>query len=199
MFRRSHSLAIIVSGIVSGIVLGSTLSVPAAEPVKLFDGKTLNGWKVIGCEAIVQDGAILLKAGNGLVEAEKRYQDFVLEYEWKALNSEMWDSGVYFRYETVPDRQPWPARYQVNLRKGMEGDLAGAPAGKNTVKTKPGEWNKFVLTVEGGKASLQVNGQPAWSVDGIEINKGRLVLQAEVPGGGQFLFREIRIQELDGR
>ena len=56
----------------------------AAEPVTLFDGKTLDGWDVLKCEAVVQDGVILLKAGNGLVQSEKQYGDYVLEYEWKA-------------------------------------------------------------------------------------------------------------------
>jgi len=62
-------------------------SVPASAsaPVDLFDGKTLAGWKVIGCEAEVEDGVILLKAGNGVVRTERTYRDYVLEYEWKAL------------------------------------------------------------------------------------------------------------------
>ncbi len=71
----------------------------AAEPESIFDGKTLDGWKVQGCEAVVQDGAIFLKAGNGVVYPDKRYGDFVLELEWKALNKESWDSGIYFRCE----------------------------------------------------------------------------------------------------
>lgn len=168
----------------------------AAEPVVLFDGKTLDGWDVIGCEAVVQDGAILLKSGNGLVQAQKRYHDFVLEYEWKALHAEMWDSGVYFRYDAVPEGHPWPEQYQVNLRKGAEGELAGFEEGKNPVATKPDEWNRFELTVQGDRASLKVNGKPAWSVDGIARGGSRLAIQAEVPGGGQFLFRNIRITEL---
>jgi hypothetical protein len=170
----------------------------AAEPVELFDGKTLDGWDVIGCEAVVQDGAILLKSGNGLVQAKKRYGDFMLEYEWKALNPTMWDSGVYFRYETVPPGRPWPHRYQVNLRKGLEGNIDGFANGKNTVATKPGEWNQFQLTVKGNTASLKVNGKPSWTVDGISPATGWLALQAEIPGGGQFLFRNIRITDLRG-
>ena len=79
-----------------------------AEPVAMFDGKSLDGWDVIGCEAVVQDGAILIKDGNGLVQAKGMFGDFVLEYEWKALSGEMWDSGVYFRYDEVPAGKPWP-------------------------------------------------------------------------------------------
>jgi hypothetical protein len=161
----------------------------------LFDGKTLDGWDVINCEAVVQDGVILLRAGNGLVQTKKRYSDYVLEYEWKALKPDNWDSGLYFRYEEVPAGRPWPKRYQVNLRKGMEGELGGFPDGKNTVPIKQGDWNHFRLTVDGNSASLQVNGRPSWSVDGLEMPSGYIALQAEIPGGGQFLFRNIKITE----
>ena len=168
----------------------------AAEPVALFDGKSLDGWDVIGCEAVVQDGAILVKDGNGLIQAKGAFADFVLEYEWKALAADMWDSGVYFRYDEVPEGRPWPKKYQVNLRKGMEGNIDGFPDGKSTVPTKAGDWNKFELTVKGKTASLKVNGQDAWRVDGIEKPSGFIALQAEVPKGGQFLFRNIRVTRL---
>ncbi len=185
----------------SGLVVACAVSIcaVAAEPVALFDGRTLDGWDVIACEAVVQDGAILLKSGNGLVQTKKKYRDFVLEYEWKALKDDRWDSGVYFRYDVVPEGRPWPRRYQVNLRKGMEGDLDGFPAGKNAVAIKAGDWNRFVLTVRGATAALKVNDQSAWQVDGLEVRDSHLALQAEVPGGGQFLFRNIRLTELDAR
>jgi len=194
MLSRRTSIALLAPGLL-WFVAGWA---GAAEPVSLFDGKTLEGWDVIGCEALVHDGAILLKSGNGLVQAKKRYKDFVLEYEWKALNPKMWDSGVYFRYDTVPPGRPWPARYQVNLRKGMEGNIDGFANGKNTVTTRTHECYGFELTVQGSTASLKVNGESAWSVDGTTRAEGLLAIQAEVPGGGQFLFRNIRITELDG-
>jgi hypothetical protein len=168
----------------------------AAEPVSLFDGKSLDSWDVLNCEAIVQDGTILLKSGNGLLQSKKQYRDFVFDVEWKALKDDNWDSGFYFRYAEVPEGRPWPRRYQVNLRKGMEGNLDGFSGGKNPVATKPGEWNRFELTVQDTKASLKVNGQPAWEVDGLEQPSGFIALQSEVLGGGQFLFRNIRVTEL---
>jgi hypothetical protein len=171
----------------------------AAEPVPLFDGVSLTGWNVLTCEAEVQDGAILLKAGNGLVQSAKQYRDFVLAFEWKALRDDNWDSGVYFRYDEVPAGRPWPQRYQVNLRKGMEGNLDALPAGKNPVPIKAGDWNHFELTVRGPTASLKVNDRPAWHVDGLEELNSHIALQAEVPGGGQFLFRNIQLTELTGQ
>jgi hypothetical protein len=168
----------------------------AGAPEVLFDGKTMGSWDVVKCEAVVHDGAILLKSGNGLVQTKRQYTDFVLECEWKALKDKGWDSGIYFRYDRVPDGQPWPNQYQVNLRVGMEGDLVGFQKGRNPIPTKPREWNQFKLTVKGSTAALQVNGKDAWKVDGIEQPTGFVALQAEVPGGGQFLFRKIRVTEL---
>jgi hypothetical protein len=78
----------------------------------------------------------------------------------------------------------------------MEGNLDGRGGAKNAIPTAAGDWNHFELTVKGKEASLKVNGQDAWTVQSIEKPSGFIAIQAEVPGGGQFLFRNIRIREL---
>ena len=166
--------------------------------VSLFDGKTLDGWTIINCEATVDDGDILLTAGNGLLQTEQKYGDFVLEFEWKALRNDKWDSGVYFRYDTVPAGRPWPNRYQVNLRQGMEGNIGDLKEARSEGLAKVGQWNKFKLTVRGTEVSLEMNGKPAWQADGLgEPREGFIALQAEVPGGGKHRFRNIYLTELD--
>ena len=70
--------------------------------------------------------------------------------------------------------------------------MKGAKSGKDLVK--PGDWNQFKLTVKGEKAELEINGKPAWKGEGLQGPKeGFIALQAEVPGGGQFRFRNIYI------
>jgi hypothetical protein len=182
--------ALFVSGRLAG-------AVQAKQPVSLFDGKTLQGWKVVTCEAEVVDGAILLKAGNGFLQAEKDYGDFVFECDWKALHTNMWDSGVYFRAGDPEGKFPWPKQHQVNMRRGQEGTIPGADKAKAASLYKPGEWNHFKLTVKGQTAELEFNGEKAWTRDGITPAKGHLCLQAEVPGGGQFLFKNLTLVELD--
>jgi len=186
------------------IVVGAVLLTSCAvfegggKRVTLFDGKTLDGWTIIKCEATVDDGDVLITAGNGLVQTEKKYSDFILEFEWKALRDNKWDSGVYFRYDTVPTGRPWPKRYQVNLRQGMEGNVGELKEARSEGLVKVGQWNKFKLTVQGTKASLEMNGKPAWQADGLgEPKEGFIALQAEVPGGGQHRFRNIYLTELD--
>lgn len=168
------------------------------KAVSLFDGKTLDGWTIITCEAVVDDGEILLKAGNGLVQTEKQYTDFILDFECKALSTDKWDSGVYFRYNSVPEGRPWPRRYQVNMLKGQEGNVSDLEGAKSEGLVNAGEWNRFKLTVQGTAASLEINGQPAWTATGLEdLAPGYIALQAEVPGGGQFRFKNIYITELE--
>ena len=166
--------------------------------VSLFNGKNLDGWTVLKCEAEVKDGNMFIKSGNGLVQSEKKYQNFVLEYEWKALGEDKWDSGVYFRYNEVPKGRPWPKRYQANLLKGKEGDVGGIKGASSKGLLKDREWNKFKLTVKGSKISLMINEKEAWKGEGLEdLEAGFIAVQAEVPGGGQHLFRNIFITELE--
>lgn len=183
--------------IVALALLGGAVS--AQEAVSLFDGKTLKGWKVVTCEAEVVDGAILLKAGNGYLQAEKPYGDFIFECEWKALDPNKWDSGVYFRAGEPVGTFPWPKEHQVNMLKGQEGTIAGADKTKAPTLYKPGAWNHYKLIVRGETAELTFNGEKAWTRDGIKPASGNLCLQAEVPNGGQFLFKNITIIELDAK
>ena len=166
--------------------------------VSLFNGKNLDGWTVLKCEAEVKDGNMFIKSGNGLVQSEKKYQNFVLEYEWKALGEDKWDSGIYFRYNEVPKGRPWPKRYQANLLKGKEGDVGGIKGASSKGLLKDREWNKFKLTIKGTTISLMINEKEAWRGEGLEdLEAGFIAVQAEVPGGGQHLFRNIFITELE--
>lgn len=177
---------------------------PAADEgyaTTLFNGSDLAGWHVTDCEAAVEDGSLVLKSGNGLVRADHRYGDFVLELDWRARKAEAWDSGIFFRSELPADRakRPWPVRYQCNLAQGKEGNVGGLAGAESSGLIKVGEWNHFKLTVVGDRAALEMNGQPAWEVSGLEVATGYIGLQAEVPSGGEFEFRDIRIVELTHR
>ena len=187
--------------------LASSKSAAAAQPaapaaegqrVALFDGKSLDGWSVVTCDAAVDEGEILIKAGNGLVQTRRKYGNYVLEFDWKALGADKWDSGVYFRYDTVPAKRPWPDRYQVNLRQGMEGNLVGVKGAESKGLIQAGQWNRFKLTVRGTHAELEINGKSAWKTDALEgLTEGYVALQAEVPGGGQHRFRNLYLTPLE--
>jgi hypothetical protein len=139
-----------------------------------------------------------MKAGNGIVRPDRTFKDFVFEVEYKALKEDKWDSGIYFRCKDPAGNYPWPKVWQVNLRKGDEGNVAEFKTARSKGLTKDHEWNKMKLTVVGTKVELEINGQPAWKADGATEPSGFISLQAEVPGGGQFLFKNIRVMDVEG-
>lgn len=124
-------------------VLGSAY---AAEPkwVNLFDGKTLNGWKILGGKATfkVEKGVIVGTTSTGgenyntFLCTEKEYGNFNLEFEF--LCDEELNSGVAFRsffsdglvrgyqYEIDPDKTNLYTAYPRNVDE--QGNVI--PAGK---------------------------------------------------------------------
>jgi hypothetical protein len=161
----------------------------------VFNGENLQGWHVTGCQTQVEDGKLVIVGGDGFVRTDHMYGDFVLELSWLPRRDENWDSGIYIRCD-LPEDRPWPKRYQINLLQGDEGNLIGFPKGRSKGLVKAGAWNRMKLTVRGETASMEINGQPAWSVAGIEQPQGYIGIQCEVPGGGQFELKDIYVTEL---
>ena len=165
--------------------------------VSLFDGKTLNGWTILKCEATVDNGDILIVAGNGLLQTAKKYSDFVLEFDWKPLKESKWDSGVYFRYNSVPQGRPWPARYQANLMQGQEGNVSDLPGAESKGLIKPARMEPVQADRprHEGRPGDQRHSRPG-KPTASPSPEGYIALQAEVPGGGQHRFRNIYLTEL---
>lgn len=170
---------------------------PNGGQVSLFNGTNLEGWTILNCKAIVDDGDILLVEGNGLVQSQEKYGNFILEFDWKPLAEDMWDSGIYFRYDSVPEGKPWPKRYQVNLRKGAEGNVGSLKGARSEGFIVPSQWNSFKITVDGANISVDINGKFAWKAEGLaDPATGYIAIQAETPQGGQHRFRNIFVTEL---
>jgi hypothetical protein len=165
----------------------------------LFDGRSLDGWTAEnGCEAAVEDGLLVLKAGDGWLRSDRAYSDFILHVEWRALKAADYDAGVYIR--TLPEGKPFPKTgYQVNLLQGKEGNIGNLPGAASTGLVKPGEWNAFDMTVVGETVALSINGKEAYKVGGLKQSSGFVGLQCEVPKGGRFQFRSLRMTELGFR
>jgi len=190
------AIACLLLFVTSPVVISATEAGPTIE---LFNGKDLTGWRAVHCEAAVEDGALVITGGDGLLRVDHRFADFVLELDWRARKSDTYDSGIYFRCEEPAEGKKYPDKYQINLKQGDEGNLIGFKDGRSKGLIKPGEWNHFKLTVQGDTAELEINGKPAWKTAGIEKTEGYLGFQVEVPLGGQFEFKNIKIQELGYR
>lgn len=192
-YRR---LAFLVSALALTFVTSCNKAEPLGVEFALFNGKDLAGWTVTECETEIKDGVLLLKSGEGWVRTDHQYADFVLTWECKNLKADSYDSGVHFRAELPKAPAHWPKKFQVNLKTDAEGNLTNVKEAASTGLYKKGDWNKFKLTVIGNTAELEINGKPAWKTDKIDTPVGYIGLQSEVTLGGQFEFRNIRIQEI---
>jgi hypothetical protein len=163
----------------------------------LFNGRDLDGWQVTSCQAGVEDGVLVLRAGDGFVRTNERHGDFILDLDWKARRDSNYDSGIYIRADLPAEGKPWPAKYQVNLKQGREGNIAGLSGTESSGLVKPHDWNHFKLTVVGDTAELEINGKKAWKTSGLTNVDGYIGFQSEVDGGGQFEFRNIELVDLD--
>jgi hypothetical protein len=163
----------------------------------LFNGRDLDGWQVAGCQPTVEDGLLVLGGPDGWLHTNEKHGDFVLELDWRARKEADYDSGIYIRASNPAEGQPFPKRYQINLKQGGEGNLLGLKGGTSSGLIKPGDWNHFKITVVGDRAELEINGQPAWKATGLEDAEGYIGLQSEVPLGGQFEFRNVELTDLD--
>lgn len=193
---KNRFLAVLKVGLLAG---GLSLTLPGAveggDWQSLFNGRNLSGWAAVHDVTFeAQDGNLHLVRGMGWLRTEEQFQDFVLEFECRPL-VERYDSGVFFR--AGAEGKPWPqGGWQVNLRQDMLGALVkGYRARQKSPITgkPPGEWVRFRLTVQGAKATLDVDGQRAWEYDGIDAEKGFIGLQAE---NRAFDFRNLRIKRL---
>lgn len=161
----------------------------------LFNGRNLTGWAPVhDVEFKVVEGNLQLVRGMGWLRTEKKYKDFVLEFEWRAL-VEKYDSGIFLRAGL--EGKPWPKDgWQVNLRyDGLGGLVKGyspiVPA--ETPKMPLNKWVKFRIEVKGTKVSLDVDGERAWDYDKLDLGEGYLGIQAE---DRAFDFRNFRVRPL---
>src|SRR5262249_45466632 len=89
MGRLGCGLALGVSGLAGGQDDGFT---------PLFDGKTLDGWKMINTKDnfFVKDGVLVMSKGKGWLATEKSFGDFELRVRYRFVTPGA-DSGIFIR------------------------------------------------------------------------------------------------------
>jgi Domain of Unknown Function (DUF1080) len=141
----------------------------AAEPVSIFDGKTLTGWKIRGDEKKSQwkvgvasldeksPNKINFKEGTGeLVNTttgsediftEAKYGDCIVEIEVMVPQGS--NSGVYLMGEY--EVQVLDSFGKGKVGPGDMGGIYSTAAPKVNASKKPGEWQKFVIDFQAPK------------------------------------------------
>lgn len=171
------------------------------EPVTLFDGKTLDGWKLRdprkknGWAAANGELVVVDPKDNADLVSEKAFQDMKLHIEFNVDPKS--NSGVYLR-----------GRYEIQILDNPDAKMALDPHGCGGVysriapkmdATKPaGEWQTYDITFVGRQVTVVLNGQTIVQgvVEGItggaiepyEDQPGPLMLQGD---HGKVRFRNI--------
>jgi len=169
--------------------------------VRLFDGKTLNGWvKMNGAKFSVDDGVLKLNGGRGWLRSEREYADFILKLEVRWLKPKQ-DSGVFLR--AGKEGNNWPnRRYEVQCENSKRvARIFGAPHKRDVklayyqLKDKA-DWNTFEIQCVGKRCQVKLNGKLVTTSTGFKHSKGYIGFQGE---GGLLEFRNIRIKVLESQ
>ena len=184
--------------------------------VSLFDGKSLNGWRVNSenpKSIIVKDGNIVIDGPRAHLfyagDVEKHnFKNFVLRAQVKTFPKA--NSGIYFH--TKYQDSGWPDagfEAQVNNTHGDPKKTGGLYAVKdvNPAPAKDGEWFAYELRVKDKKVNIKINGKvtSSWtevpnaphlkSMPGRKLGSGTFALQAHDPKS-VIHYRNIRVKPL---
>ena len=188
-----------------------------AEPVSLFDGKTLEGWDGDAKTWRVEDGTIAAgrldeKAPrNEFIAAKRTYKNFDLKLKFKLLGSEGFvNSGVQFRSVRIENPPNEMSGYQADLGDPTYwGNLYDESRRKKTLvqadmvevnkALRRNEWNDYRIRAVGRRIQIWINGLQ--TVDYTEADpsipqEGLIALQIHGNGKTEVYFKEIVIEEL---
>ncbi len=186
----------------------------------LFDGSTLNGWKLIrgrGRGYVVENGVIVCpEDGGGNLVTDREYNDFVLRLDWR-----LWEGGnngigiraplegdaayVGMEIQVLDDESPkYKGRLKPTQYTGSIYDVF--PARTGFVK-RDGAWNSYEITAYGPRIHIVLNGETTLDADlsrvadeavlrrhpGLRRRSGHIGFLGH---GTRVEFRNIRVREM---
>lgn len=198
------------------LILLTPVTVYAAEPVPLFDGKTFAGWEGDTAKTWkIEDGAIVAGSldetapRNEFLSTKASYGDFELKVKFKLVGDKAKaNAGVQFRTKRIPDHHE-VSGYQADVGQGYWGALYDESR-RNKVLAQPDpkalegvvkydDWNEYTIRAEGPRVRLWLNGKP--TVDYTEADDkidrtGVIALQIHGGAKSKVYYKDIRIEEL---
>lgn len=203
------------------LVLAATLILSALVPFTgargaddgfkpLFNGKDLSGWQGDPRLWSFADGVVVGTTDehtirpNSFLATTKPYKNFVLRLKFKLRNG---NSGVQFRSKqhdnfVVKGYQADIAEERfmgILYEEGGRGILRDVDPKQVKPHVKEGDWNEYVITVDGPHITQQLNGfttvdYTEESADG--ATEGIIALQLHVGPKMRVEFKDVEIKEL---
>jgi hypothetical protein len=183
------------------------------KALRLFDGKTLDGWEGNLAYWSVQDGMIVGKHEgldhNEFLCTTRTFKNFELKLEFRLVGGKG-NSGVQFRSRRVPNSSEvsgyqadigenyWGALYDESRRNRILATPEGeARAALQKVLRKDG-WNTYVIRAVGPRILLEING--VRTVDYTEKDphipmEGVIGLQIHAGAPMEVHFRNLNLRE----
>jgi hypothetical protein len=167
------------------------------KPVRLFNGKNLDGWIPIGNTAenhwVVRDGDLLNEKRGANLKSDEKFTDFKLHFEVNCPDDA--NSGFYLR-----------GRYELQLEYEKEGSeppergmgaIYGRLAPSVTLPRKVGQWESFDVTLVGSIVTVtrdgtltidhkEIEGITGGALDANEGEPGSFYIQGDHTGGLRF-------------
>jgi hypothetical protein len=202
-------------------LMACALGCAAAESgfTPIFDGKTLNGWKLIGGKGrgyLVENGVLVCPAdGGGNLFTEKEYADFVLRFEFRltpGANNGVgirapYDGDAAYKGMEIQILDDGHERYKGLKPAQFHGSVYDVVAAKQGFRKAVGEWNEEEITAKGSKIKVVLNGHVIVDTDLASVTDPEVLKKhpglANRSGHLGFLghgtavdFRKIRVKEL---
>lgn len=178
-------------------ILLRTLDAPYGDAIRLFNGRTLEGWTPsappLAQAWSVRDGALANEGKpTGYLRTTANYTSFLLRLQFRHLTPG--NSGVLLRMQE-PDKV-WPRSIEAQGKFGDVGDIFNIDAfpmkadpartvGRRTPKRnpsnekEPGAWNEYEIEMDGGDLSIRVNRLLQNQAGGCADWPGKIGLQSE--------------------
>jgi 3-keto-disaccharide hydrolase len=184
---------------------------PGEDWISLFNGQDLTGWHKVGQESwTVEDGLIhgrgLTKA-YGYLETDKQYKSFQLALRFKCVGNG--NSGVFFHSAFKPGTVDVTQGMQFEIDCTMMHHTGGIyaedgrgwivwPAPENESVVRMGDWNDYLVEVEGNRYRSRLNGVQMVDFTDPKPNAedGSIALQLHAGGKGNMQFKDIWIRDL---
>ena len=185
----------------------------------LFDGRTLNGWTLVGKHGDgygVTNGAIFCaRGGGGNLFTEQEYSDFIFRFEFRLEPAS--NNGIGIRAPLSGDAAYLGMEIQVledtapvyaNLRPAQyHGSIYDVVPAKRDFKKKIGEWNEEEIMAQGRHIKVTLNGHVIVDADLNEVHDAETLMKhpglLRERGHIGFLghndyveFRNLRVKEL---